>query len=87
MGENQATVVWDHPDGYKESYRYNVTWKSSENVSSIQILKNTSYISDLVPGSLYHFFVTTETFDGTQSDSQWISSCTGWVIARDHQSF
>lgn len=80
VGENDTMVVWDHPDDYKESYRYNVTWKSSENVSSNRTLKNTSYIPDLVPGTLYHFFVTTETFDGTQADSQWISSCTGLVM-------
>lgn len=82
LGENDTTVVWDHPDDYKERYRYNVTWKTSESVSSNRTLKNTSYISDLVPGSLYHFFVTTETFDGTQADPQWISSCTGLVMVK-----
>lgn len=87
VGENQTTVVWDHPDEYKESYRYNVTWKSSENVGSVRSPNNTYSISNLVPGSLYHFFVTTETFDVTQADSQSISSCTGLPIARDHQSF
>lgn len=80
VGVNQTTVVWDHPDEYKESYRYKVTWKSSENVSSVHTQENTYNISDLVPGSLYHFFVTTETFDGTQAESQWISNCTGLVV-------
>lgn len=80
VGVNQTTLVWDHPDEYKESYRYNVTWKTSENVSSDQTREKTYNISDLVPGSLYQFFVTTETFDGTQADSQWISKCTGLVI-------
>ncbi|XP_056906900.1 receptor-type tyrosine-protein phosphatase eta-like [Takifugu flavidus] len=76
VGLNQTTLVWDHPDEYKESYRYNVTWKSSENVSSVQTREKTYNISDLVPGSRYQFFVTTETFDGTQADSQSISNCT-----------
>lgn len=80
VGENHTTVEWDHPDEYKESYRYNVTWNSSENGSSVQILEKTYNISNLVPGSLYHFTVTTETFDGTQSDSQSISNCTGLAI-------
>lgn len=80
VGVNQTTLVWDHPDEYKESYRYTVTWKSSENVSSVKIQEKTYNISDLVPGSLYQFFVTTETFDGTQADSQSISKCTGLVI-------
>lgn len=78
---------WDHPDEYKESYHYNVTWKSSENVFSSLEIRNTSAISDLVPGSLYHISVTTETFDGTQADSQWISSCTGLVITRVDEYF
>lgn len=80
VGGNQTTLVWDHPDEYKESYRYTVTWKSSENVSRVQIQEKTYNISDLVPGSLYQFFVTTETFDGTQAASQSISKCTGLVI-------
>lgn len=81
VGVNQTTLVWAHPDEYKESYHYTVTWKDSENVSSVQIKENTYNIDDLVPGSLYHFSVTTETFDGTQADSQQISICTGLVIA------
>lgn len=80
VGVSQTTVVWDHPDEYKESYRYNVTWKGSDNVSSVQTGEKTYTISDLVPGSLYHFFVTTEISDGTQAESQWISNCTGLVI-------
>lgn len=87
MGVDQTTLVWDHPDEYKESYRYNVTWESSENISSVWILENTFSISDLVPGSLYRLSVTTETFDGTQSDRQEISLCTGLVIASGHRSF
>lgn len=81
VGMNQTTLVWAHPDEYKESYHYNVTWKDSENGSSVHIQENAYNIDDLVPGSPYHFIVTTETFDGTQADSQQISICTGLVIA------
>lgn len=84
VGKDWTTLVWGHPDEHRDSYRYNVTWKGPENSSSVQTQNNTLHIPNLVPGSLYHFFVTTETFDGTQSDSQWISKCTGLVITRDH---
>lgn len=84
VGEDWTAVVWGHPDEHKESYRYRVTWTGSENSSSVRTQNNTFRIPNLVPGTLYYFAVATETFDGTQSDSQWISNCTGLVTVRDH---
>lgn len=81
MGTNQTTLTWTHPDEYKKSYRYIVTQKDSGNVSSVHIQEDTYNIDGLVPGSLYHFTVTTVTFDETQADSEQISTCTGSVIA------
>ncbi len=77
--EESITVWWDKPNDYKESYRFNVTWQSSDGAVS-NISKETSYnISDLVPGTLYNISVTTETSDETPSAPRWFSNCTGMV--------
>lgn len=75
-----VTVTWSKPSEYKESYRYNVTWKNSQEARS-DMTDNTEYnITDLVPGTQYDFSVTTETSDGTQAVSTQISNCTGITL-------
>ncbi|XP_036964427.1 receptor-type tyrosine-protein phosphatase beta-like isoform X4 [Acanthopagrus latus] len=73
--ENSIMVIWDKPDQYKDSYRFNVTWQKSD-VHSV-VVKETQYkIPDLVPGSSYNIRVTTETSDGTEGEPTLVSSCT-----------
>lgn len=75
--EESITVIWVDPDEHKQGYSYNVSWQSSKDNSDKT--EGTTYnITNLVPGSQYNLSVTTETFDGTQGDSKWISPCTGW---------
>lgn len=78
--EEGITVMWFKPDEYKGSYRYNVTWQSSDGANSVMTEDNEYDISNLVPGRRYKVSVTTETSDGTQGASRWISICTGVVI-------
>ncbi|XP_039989379.1 receptor-type tyrosine-protein phosphatase eta isoform X2 [Xiphias gladius] len=74
--EDNITVTWKKPADYKESYRYNLTWKSQYGPISI-ITKATEYtIYDLDPGSSYDFSVTTETADGTLGAPTSNSGCT-----------
>ncbi|XP_041794912.1 receptor-type tyrosine-protein phosphatase eta isoform X3 [Chelmon rostratus] len=75
--EESITVMWVKPNEYKDSYRYNVTWQSSDGWLYSNTTDGTKYdIDGLVPGSLYILSVTTETSDGTQGASEWISNCT-----------
>lgn len=79
--EESITVMWVKPNEYKDSYRYNVTWQSSDGWLYSNTTDGTKYdIDGLVPGSLYILSVTTETSDGTQGASEWISNCTSMVI-------
>ncbi|KAM4618292.1 receptor-type tyrosine-protein phosphatase eta-like [Polymixia lowei] len=72
------TLKWNRPDDYQTSYRYFLTWGSSNgSISNNETTqKNELIISKLVPGSSYNFSVTTETFDGTQAAPLSISNCT-----------
>ncbi|KAI3371524.1 hypothetical protein L3Q82_024105, partial [Scortum barcoo] len=76
--EKTITVTWNLPDEYKESYRYNLSWQSSDNsFSNSNITGGTWYdIKNLVPGSRYNFTVTTETSDGTKGAPVWNTTCT-----------
>ncbi|KAM7396461.1 hypothetical protein PAMP_019498 [Pampus punctatissimus] len=76
--EKNITVKWHISDEYKESYRYNLTWQSSDGSikDSIMITETEYVINKLVPGSSYKITVTTETSDGTKSDPTLISYCT-----------
>ncbi|KAM7414244.1 hypothetical protein PAMA_019185 [Pampus argenteus] len=76
--EKNITVKWNLSDEYKESYRYNLTWQSSDGsiTDSIMITETEHIINKLVPGSSYKITVTTETSDGTKSDPTLISYCT-----------
>lgn len=79
--EDNITVTWKKPADYKESYRYNLTWKSQYGPISI-ITKATEYtIYDLDPGSSYDFSVTTETADGTLGAPTSNSGCTSMILA------
>lgn len=78
--KERITVTWLRPDDYKGSYRYNVTWQSSDGANSVMTEDTEYYISNLVPGRRYNVSVTTETSDGTQGASRRISNCTGVVI-------
>nr|XP_046249269.1 receptor-type tyrosine-protein phosphatase beta-like isoform X6 [Scatophagus argus] len=73
--EESIMVTWTNPDEYKESYRYRVTWDGSDgNEFTTQETKHN--INRLVPGTRYNVKVTTETSDGTRSDTEQISICT-----------
>ncbi|XP_042352632.1 receptor-type tyrosine-protein phosphatase eta isoform X3 [Plectropomus leopardus] len=75
--EESITVKWAEPDEYKESYRYNLTWKNSDGRHGEKLIKeNETKIESLVPGTLYDIGVTTQTFDGTEGATIKISSCT-----------
>ncbi|XP_075325609.1 receptor-type tyrosine-protein phosphatase beta [Odontesthes bonariensis] len=76
--ENKITVRWTEPIDNKSSYRYNVTWQSSNgSVSMSNISYQTLYtIDDLTPGSEYAISVTTETSDGTEGASKMVNNCT-----------
>ena len=80
--ESKITVHWTEPVDNKSSYRYNVTWQSSnDNVSRSDISYKTSYIiDDLTPGIMYKISVTTETSDGTEGASERVNGCTGVII-------
>ncbi|XP_075944930.1 receptor-type tyrosine-protein phosphatase eta-like [Anarhichas minor] len=81
--EESITVVWAVPDEYKDSYRYNVTWQSSDGLISVRIEENTYNIVKLVPGKQYNISVTTETSDGTKGAARWISDCTNASPVKD----
>ncbi|XP_068578957.1 receptor-type tyrosine-protein phosphatase eta-like [Cebidichthys violaceus] len=72
--EKSITVMWAVPDEYKESYRYSVTWQSSD--EPIVVKENRYNIDNLIPGKQYNISVTTETSDGTKGAPTWISNCT-----------
>ncbi|XP_078113681.1 receptor-type tyrosine-protein phosphatase eta-like isoform X1 [Sander vitreus] len=75
--EESITVMWNNPDEYKESYRYYLTWQSSDGTISNITIKEIHYtFNNLVPGSSYDFNVTTVTSDGTKGAPRWISNCT-----------
>ncbi|XP_072241597.1 receptor-type tyrosine-protein phosphatase eta [Leuresthes tenuis] len=76
--ENKITVLWTEPVDNKSSYRYNVTWQSSnDRVIRSNISYKTSYIiDDLTSGTMYNISVTTETSDGTEGASERVNNCT-----------
>ncbi|XP_076026463.1 receptor-type tyrosine-protein phosphatase eta-like isoform X3 [Genypterus blacodes] len=76
--EEKVKLSWSKPDEYKESYRYKVTWGSSDQIdrrteTTGELLLQ---IEQLVPGSSYNFEVTTETSDATLGAPNPISKCT-----------
>ncbi|XP_074533307.1 receptor-type tyrosine-protein phosphatase beta [Halichoeres trimaculatus] len=76
-GEDNIKVTWNNPDQYKESYRFNLTWQSSDG----QVLSDTAQdnifsFKGLTSGTRYNISVTTQTADGTQSDTEQTSNCT-----------
>lgn len=81
--EEKVILSWSKPDEYKESYRYKVTWDSSDQIE-ISGTETTGelllQIKQLVPGSSYNFNVTTETSDATLSAPMPISECTSMLI-------
>ncbi|KAK9516915.1 hypothetical protein VZT92_024823 [Zoarces viviparus] len=82
--EKRITVVWAVPDEYKDSYRYNVTWQSSDGPINHRIVEENTYnIDNLVPGKRYNISVTTETSDGTKGAARWISNCTNASPVKD----
>ncbi|XP_029951415.1 receptor-type tyrosine-protein phosphatase beta isoform X5 [Salarias fasciatus] len=76
--ETHIQVIWAKPDEYKADYRYNVTWKGSDEASGKSVVVNdTDYtVAELIPGSRYNISVTTETSDGTQAEPSYNSTCT-----------
>ncbi|XP_034032788.1 receptor-type tyrosine-protein phosphatase eta isoform X2 [Thalassophryne amazonica] len=76
--EDSITLTWVQPNDYKEGYRYSLIWLNSSGsiIGKDTLVGNERKISNLVPGSSYNFSVTTETSDGTQGASKWISNCT-----------
>ncbi|XP_078805347.1 zinc finger protein ZIC 2a [Oryzias latipes] len=65
--ETSITVSWDRPLEYKQTYYYNVSWRTGTSEQyTISKLENIN-IPALVPGTLYILSVTTETADGTQA--------------------
>ncbi|XP_041651495.1 receptor-type tyrosine-protein phosphatase eta isoform X7 [Cheilinus undulatus] len=74
--EEIINVTWDIPVQYKDSYRFILTRQSSEGNVSDTAKENTYNFTKLVPGSPYNISVTTETSDGTQSNTTWKSVCT-----------
>ncbi|XP_049928086.1 receptor-type tyrosine-protein phosphatase eta isoform X2 [Epinephelus moara] len=84
--EESITVMWAVPDQYKESYRYNLTWQSSDgSIDNRLIAENASVIEQLVPGTRYNISVATETSDGTKGAPRWISNCTNASPVTDLQ--
>ncbi|KAL7403339.1 hypothetical protein ABVT39_027926 [Epinephelus coioides] len=84
--EESITVMWAVPDQYKESYRYNLTWQSSDGpIDNKLVPKSPSVIERLVPGTRYNISVTTETSDGTKGAPRWISNCTNASQVTDLQ--
>ncbi|XP_049429858.1 receptor-type tyrosine-protein phosphatase eta [Epinephelus fuscoguttatus] len=84
--EKSITVMWAVPDQYKESYRYNLTWQSSDGPIYNKVdLKSPSEIEWLVPGTRYNISVTTVTSDGTKGAPRWISNCTNASPVTDLQ--
>ncbi|XP_042268585.1 receptor-type tyrosine-protein phosphatase eta isoform X4 [Thunnus maccoyii] len=83
--EESITVTWNRPHEYKESYQYNLTWQSSDaSIINHTLTKDvTLKINHLVPGSSYTITVTTQTTDGTRSDSRLISACTNASPVKD----
>ncbi|KAM6925928.1 receptor-type tyrosine-protein phosphatase eta-like [Lycodopsis pacificus] len=83
--EKRITVMWVVPDDYKDGYRYNVAWESSNWTISDKIIveENTYNIVNLVPGKQYYISVTTETSDGTKGAARWISNCTNASPVKD----
>lgn len=73
-------VMWEYPYQYKNSYLFNVTWRSSYGFMSHKTAENQYNINQLVPGSSYNITVITETSDGTQGSPTWISTCTSMII-------
>ncbi|XP_077372151.1 receptor-type tyrosine-protein phosphatase eta isoform X2 [Festucalex cinctus] len=76
--EENITVTWFQPDEYKESYRYNLTWQSTDwPISGSFVTDQPMHtIKNLIPGSRYNFSVMSETRDGTQGAPRRISTCT-----------
>ncbi|XP_036068490.1 receptor-type tyrosine-protein phosphatase eta isoform X4 [Oryzias melastigma] len=93
--ETSITVSWERPQEYKDTYRYNVSWRAETPVSSEQfknITGETFIISKLEPGTFYIITVITETADGTQAapvtihTRTGVSSVTGLMCAGPNQS-
>ncbi|KAM7003473.1 receptor-type tyrosine-protein phosphatase eta-like [Tautogolabrus adspersus] len=74
--EEIITATWLNPDQYKESYRFYLTLQSLAGHFSDKAKDNQFTFTKLDPGSRYNLSVTTETFDGTQSDPTLKSICT-----------
>ncbi|KAM9807799.1 receptor-type tyrosine-protein phosphatase eta-like [Neosynchiropus ocellatus] len=76
--EDKIKVTWSHPDQYKTSYRYFLTWRSSDLSinGSATVMKNEFTINRLMPGTRYSISITTETVDGTRGRPKWIDDCT-----------
>ncbi|XP_047452281.1 receptor-type tyrosine-protein phosphatase eta isoform X25 [Mugil cephalus] len=75
--ETSVNLSWREPCEYKESYRFNVTWISSEQImNSTRTERLNQIISGLVPGTRYNFTVTTETSDGIRADTKTAFACT-----------
>ncbi|XP_073327843.1 uncharacterized protein [Pagrus major] len=81
--ERSITVMWDTPDQYKDSYRFNVTWQRSNGPRSVVVAETQYKVPDLVPGSSYDITVTTETSDGTEGAPTPISECTNASPVKD----
>lgn len=81
--ETSITVSWERPQEYKDTYRYNVSWRAETPVSSEQfknITGETFIISKLEPGTFYIITVITETADGTQAAPVTIHTRTGMFV-------
>uniref|UniRef100_A0A3Q2PB63 protein-tyrosine-phosphatase n=1 Tax=Fundulus heteroclitus TaxID=8078 RepID=A0A3Q2PB63_FUNHE len=76
--EDNINVHWSNPHEYKTTYRFFLTWQSSDrNITENITISETSHdISELTPGTEYNISVTTETSDGTQSAPNTTSICT-----------
>ncbi|KAM8861615.1 receptor-type tyrosine-protein phosphatase eta-like [Synchiropus picturatus] len=76
--EDKIKVMWSHPDQYKTSYRYFLTWHSFEQSvnRSTTTTKNEFTINHLMPGTSYNISITTETMDGTRGLPYRIDGCT-----------
>ncbi|XP_068458580.1 receptor-type tyrosine-protein phosphatase eta-like [Clinocottus analis] len=82
--EKSIAVVWEKPDEYKESYRYNLTWQSTDGPIIAALINETNYdIVNLDPGKSYNISVTTETLDETKGAPSTISNCTNASPAKN----
>uniref|UniRef100_A0A3B3XAX1 protein-tyrosine-phosphatase n=1 Tax=Poecilia mexicana TaxID=48701 RepID=A0A3B3XAX1_9TELE len=80
--EEHINLTWDHPDEYKSTYSFFVSWQNHDKT----YVKNTTTrvtshnITGLAAGTEYNINIITKTSDGTESATKTMSICTSMLV-------